>query len=535
MKVLFFINCIDSNLPKKESAAGIFTDDQREKLTQMQLELAPSARENSINERFYLHELFNQPEDMIFITYSRRDRKGKGVMPSTYLPMITSLFEKPFTASFDAESAGLPENRKEARRMLAASLRDFRTAEDPAMVRQLYASFAADPSEAGFLKLVTEAGFFVRPPKFLSKESLERLYPGNVDTNITRLEKQAGCAYSAFLRYGLGLKELDLFEMNASDVGSIDHELIEAVIRELVQRGTDPAEADEALCGQLLKEALASVHEKYADHMSDSDRSSYYIERFRKVTEKNIRFTLDQLAGSSFRPVATERKFDGRSQEELTIPVNGDKSLILSGRIDRIDASRGDNGQIVRVIDYKTGNTMLDLNKVVNGLSLQLMVYMMALKGMFREDTTAGGAYYYKIDSPTIDVKPGEIDAEKTKKEIMEKMRLEGLQLDTPAVKAADPGTKPTKVTPQQLDKLYQIVRDSIFRLGEDLLQGRIDPMPARQWGSGGFNTCDWCDYAGVCGFDDRLAGSRYKKIRKKTSKEVLEEITESGSDGSDN
>ena len=535
VKVLFFINCIDSNLPKKESAAGIFTDDQREKLTQMHLELAPSARENSINERFYLHELFNQPEDMLFITYSRRDRKGKSVTPSTYVPMITSLFEKPFTDSFDAESAGLPENRKEARRMLAASLRDFRTAEEPARVRQLYASFAADPSEAGFLKLVTEAGFFVRPPKFLSGESLDRLYPGDVDTNITRLEKQAGCAYSAFLRYTLGLKGQDLFELDASDIGSIDHELIEAVIRELVRRGTDPAEADEALCGQLLEEALKSVHEKYADHMNDSDRSSYYIERFKKVTEKNIRFTLDQLAAGSFRPVATEHGFDGRSQEELTIPVNGDKNLILSGRIDRIDASRGDDGQIVRVIDYKTGSTTLDLNKVIHGLSLQLMVYMMALKGLFREDTTAGGAYYYRIHNPTIDAKPGEIDAEKIKKETMNAMRLEGLQLDTAPVAAADPGTKPTKVTPQQLDKLQQIVRDSIFRLGEDLLQGRIDPMPARQWGSGGFNTCDWCDYAGICGFDDRLAGSRYKRISKKNTKQVLEEITESGSDRADN
>ena len=533
IKALFFINCIESNLPRREFNAGIFTDDQREKLTKLDLELAPSARENSINERFYLYDLFNQPEERLFITYSKRNRKGEAVAPSTYIPMITALFKKIISCSFDAESTFLPESRTEARRLLAASLRELSRDDQPEKARQLYAFFKGEPSEAKFLRLVTDAGFFVRKRKSLQEDSVSRLYPGNVDTSITRLEKQAQCAYSAFLRYAMDLKDREPFELNAADIGNIDHALIEAVIQQIAAQGLDPAQVDEDLCRRITDEAEKEITARYEDHIADSDRDRYYIERFRRVTEKSIRIALEQLAASTFRPVSTETGFDGRSQEELIFNVNDRQSLILSGRIDRIDVSRGEGEPIARVIDYKTGSTRLDLNRVVHGLSLQLIIYLQALKGLFREGTTPGGAYYFNIQNPTIDAKLGAEDPEKIRSEIMKKMRLNGLQLDLAAVEAADPNTSAEKISPELLDKLQQIVRQEIIRLGRSLIKGEIDVMPFRQ--KGGKEACEWCDYAGVCGFDDRLAGYRYRRIPKIKNSEVLKEITESGSGGQDN
>ena len=535
VKILFFINCTDDNLPKKEPGAGIFTDEQREKLAGMDLELAPTAKENSINERFYLYELFHQPEDQLYITYSRRNRMGETAVPSSYIPMVKALFKDPVLINFDSEKALLPENRVEAKHLLAASLRDIRQAKDPARVQQLYASFAGDPAERDFLRLVTDGAFFVKPDKRLSPESLKRLYPGNVDTSITRLERQAGCAYSAFLQYALGLKDRESFELNAADIGTIDHALIEAVIRELAGRKLDPEKIDDALCSSLTEDALRYIGEQYQDYMNDSDRDCYYIDRFRKVTEKNIRITLDQLAGSTFRPVATEAGFDGRNQEELIFPVNEEQNLVISGRIDRIDIAKGEDGQIARVIDYKTGDTKLDFNKVAYGLSLQLLVYLEAVKGMFRQGTQPGGAYYFNIKNPTVDAKIGEVDPEEIWNSVMSEMKLNGIQTDDASVEAADPNTKAEKLTPDQMDALRKHVRQEIIKLGRDLVEGRIDVYPARQQGTGSYSACRWCDFAGVCGFDDRLAGYRYRRIPKKKSEEIIKEITESGSDGTDN
>ncbi|MBO4289884.1 MAG: PD-(D/E)XK nuclease family protein, partial [Lachnospiraceae bacterium] len=532
IKVLFFINCTESNLPKKEFTAGILTDDQREKLTKLDMELAPSARENSINERFYLYELFNQPEDMLYVTYSKRDRKGDAVSPSTYIPMITGLYESHPVGSFDSESAALPENRKEARRLLSACLREFLGSKEPDRARQLYASFKSDPSEAAFLKLVTEAGFFIRRKKSLQEPSVKRLYPGNIDTSITRLEKQAGCAYSSFLRYDMGLKDPEPFELDVRDIGNISHALIENVIQRLVKMGIDPDAADDAMCRNLAEDAYGEICAPYADHMADSDRDRYYISRLRRMTEKNIRVTLDQLAGSTFRPVFTEADFDGRDQEELVFPVNESQNIIISGRIDRIDISRGEDGQIARVIDYKTGTAKLDMNKVVKGLSLQLMVYLQAVKGLFRDGTTPGGAYYFKIKNPMIEVKPGEDDPETIRAEVMDAMKLDGLQIDSDAVSAADPNTKSVKASPKQLEIIQDLVRQEIIRLGRSLTQGDIDVVPYRQ---GSSTPCGFCDYAGVCGFDDRLAGYRYRRIPKKRNADVVKEITNSGSKREDN
>ena len=535
VKVLFFINCIDENLPKKEITAGIFTDEQREKLIETNMDLAPTARENSINERFYLYELINQPEDAIYFTYSRRDRQGRSVVPSTYIPMITAMFSQKITDSFDTENMLLPQNKKEAKRLLASGLRDYDKCGHLERTRQIFASFASDPAEREYLKLITDAAFFVKPLKRLSCDSIQRLYPGNVDTSITRLEKQAGCPYSAFLRFGMGLKEREAFELSPADIGSIDHALIEAVIRQLVEQGMEPDQIDDAFCSSLTEDAVREVREQYQDLMNDSDRDRYYIERFRQVTEKNIRITLDQLAQSSFRPVSTEKDFDGRTQEELTFPISRGKDLVISGRIDRVDLSHNADGQIARVIDYKTGNVSLDLNRVTQGLSLQLMVYLMAVKGLYRTGTTAGGAYYFNIKNPTVETKPGEYDPNRIRSEIMKEMRLNGLQIDTDNVAAADPNTKAEKLSFEQMEALQRTVEKRIIQLGKELTEGKIDVLPARQRGSGQYSACTWCEYSGVCGFDEKLTGYGYKTIPKKKSEEVIKEITDLDHDRSNN
>ena len=47
-----------------------------------------------------------------------------------------------------------------------------------------------------------------------------------------------------------------------------------------------------------------------------------------------------------------------------------------AGRIDRVDTCETDDKVYVKIIDYKTGNTSLDLVALYYGLQLQLAVYL---------------------------------------------------------------------------------------------------------------------------------------------------------------
>ena len=525
VRVLFLINCIDSNLPAKASEAGIFTDDQREKLAGSGLELAPTARQNTVNERFYLYELVHLPEDRLYVTWSKKDAKGRTVSPSTYIPLLTGLFADLKPGTFESGQWRLPQSETEAKQLLAVNLRELHRDGSPDRIRQLYASLMGDPGQARYLKTVTEAAFYVKRDRHLQRQTVERLYSDRLLMGVSSLERYAACAYRAFLTDVLKLSKRETFSLTAADIGNIDHKLIELFFRRLIEQGIDPGEVDEEVRHSLTGAAMTEVREGYLDYLDDSARYRYYIDRFTRVADRNIWASIEQLKTGSYRPVAIESVFDGRITEDLAIPVDGDRTLLVNGRIDRIDAAPGENGSILRVIDYKTGSQDFDPAAIWHGLSLQLMVYLMAVKGRFRREDLPGGAYYYHIKNPLIAVKKNMVDPELIRREVLGEMKLTGILVDTAESRAADPETTDKgnlQLTPEQLDALMEHTGEKLKTIGRDILWGRIPVSPCRYRNK---KACEYCDYAGVCGFDTRLAGHRYRLFPKMDSEEIMEAL----------
>ena len=81
----------------------------------------------------------------------------------------------------------------------------------------------------------------------------------------------------------------------------------------------------------------------------------------------------------------------------------------LRGRIDRVDVNcRGEDNQLyVKVIDYKSGATKLDLLKVYYGLQLQLALYLGAAmeleeKRFPKNQVRPAGIFYYNVKDPVL-------------------------------------------------------------------------------------------------------------------------------------
>lgn len=90
---------------------------------------------------------------------------------------------------------------------------------------------------------------------------------------------------------------------------------------------------------------------------------------------KALRNSLNQLkkwnAQSHFSIGGTEYDF------RIQLYADQNDSFTLRGKIDRLDISP--DGTHVAVYDYKTGRPKADLSDIVNGVSLQLMTYLLAL------------------------------------------------------------------------------------------------------------------------------------------------------------
>lgn len=111
----------------------------------------------------------------------------------------------------------------------------------------------------------------------------------------------------------------------------------------------------------------------------------------RRLLEREVRRMVGGLLdretanASDFTPAATEH----------SLPEDGVKvaeGIRLRGRIDRIDLSQ--TGEEAFVVDYKTGRPTRQ-KKLAEAGSLQLILYVLALRGERPEVNTVGGAYLH--------------------------------------------------------------------------------------------------------------------------------------------
>ena len=72
--------------------------------------------------------------------------------------------------------------------------------------------------------------------------------------------------------------------------------------------------------------------------------------------------------------------------------------------------------------------------------------------------------------------------------------------------------------------KLY--VREKVREDGRDILDGKTQAAPYKQ---GNKTACDYCPYHGVCGFDLKVSGYRFRRFPALKPAQVWEQIMEGG------
>ena len=93
---------------------------------------------------------------------------------------------------------------------------------------------------------------------------------------------------------------------------------------------------------------------------------------------------------SQFRPYRLELAFGEEGAEHPVLEIGqGERTIRLRGRIDRIDLAETPEGSRFRVIDYKSG-TVPSSTDVKQGEMLQLPLYAMAVERLLFQDGATG-------------------------------------------------------------------------------------------------------------------------------------------------
>lgn len=554
VKALFFVGVNDGNIPKNNEKGGIISDYEKELLLTKGYELAPGVRETMYTQRLYLYTNLCKPKEKLFISYSGTGSDGKGILPSYLWSVIRKMYPKivPYSVSKEITVDNFV-TYKDSYRYYAELMRKYAgrtlSGEGTDIASALLDIYREIDSE-GLFASINDAAFLEYEAGRLSEEIVRLLYGKILTASISKMEMFAGCAYSFFLKYGMELKENEEYDFDSLDLGTVYHGVLDFFSKDLQKRGIGWDAFSKEEGERMTEAAVASFCENYQQGMlKDDAKSEYTIKKITKIMKRTIDTLQFHITQGSFVPEGTEFPFEREVELE-----NG--SMLVKGKIDRIDICKEGNNIFVKVLDYKSGRHDIDVTQVYYGLEQQLAVYMnealLHEKELHPECNVSPSALlYYTIDNP-IEITGRNSSDEEILKSIRKDLKVSGLLTDDKANferNDKDVGAS-SNVIPIRLNKegnvyssdsrhvakedeitnMISYVNQIMRNIGERIYAGDISISPVK---SEKKDSCKNCSYCHICPFDKEIRGYSERKQNDVNEEEARNVVMGGNCDGS--
>lgn len=355
----------------------------------------------------------------------------------------------------------------------------------------------------------------------LDREISKKLYNKN-RFSVSEIESYARCPYKYFINYGLKAQKNKNLDVDMMEIGNIVHYNMENISKDL--RGIDIENLDDKKLESLVKENFEKAIENSLEKMrADDNKNKFILSNVYTSTQKSTKKVLDQIKKGKFKIDGVEEKY-GKGQKYPEVYV--DDNNYLEGRIDRIDRFE----DFVRIIDYKTGSTEINIKYVFNGIQLQLFVYMLSVKEKKSEKLSPVASFYLPLKDEV-----QKIDDPVTKKTILDiynkKTKMNGLiiKINEEVLKLLDEDFDGKKsdifkisrgkvniFTPEEEEILEKFIKKLISNYICQIKDGNIKLNPLRKDQSN--YECKNCEFKSICKFDYTIDQDKFKDINKDIS-----------------
>lgn len=545
VKAIFILGMNDGVFPSVRKEEGFLGDKDRELLKEKGIELAKGSLESLYEDNFSIYKALTTAEEKIFLSYTSTNNDGGALRPSILVTKIKKIFPK-----LKEKSDMLGEEDEIITKNLTfdeliSNLAKFKDGEKINQIWfEIYNYYNNSPYWKDKLEGAIKALNYTNKPEKISKENIDKLYGKTLNTTVSRLEQYKACPFSYYLKYGLKVQEKDDFKVQMVDTGNFMHDVIDEFFRTVreMQLNIKSLEDEqiEEIISQIIEEKL-SLNKNYI--FTSTDKYKVLTRRLKRVILKSMKYILESLKESDFEVFGTELEFKkGKDYEPITLQLEDGKKVEITGKIDRIDLAKNEDGNYIRIIDYKSSVKNIDLNEVVAGLQIQLLTYLDATCKI--EEMLPAGVLYFSLIDPVIKANKYMTD-EQIEQELKKKFKMNGLILaDVKVVKMLDKkldsgasniipayidkegnlSKKSNAVTKEQFEDLQKYTTKIIKEISEEILSGNINLEPY-------YNTktkktpCEYCDYKIICQFKAGQYGNNYNYIGQKEKQEILDSI----------
>ncbi|GGD99887.1 PD-(D/E)XK nuclease family protein [Paenibacillus nasutitermitis] len=297
--------------------------------------------------------------------------------------------------------------------------------------------------------------------------------------SVSQLEKYASCGLQYYFYYILKLRPKEIVELDrtrwlqASERGSLLHDVFRRYLEDVTDKGTKPAMHDR---GRLI-EIMETVIEENA--LSIPAPSMHVFAKECEEIRRDVEVFYLNEVGKTDQPCFFELELATHDGEPMEIHLSGDIRFQLKGFVDRVDRT---GPHEYRIIDYKTGSTSKykALEYFSGGTQLQHAIYSIAVEqwlheaGVDPEAKVTEAEYYF-----------------------------------------------PTERGRGEYVRRTQNRREELTAIIANLLESRNRGIyvPARD-----SKVCGWCDYQTVCGsHSEWMAGKRDSSLNADILSTLLE------------
>lgn len=510
-KHLIILGAEEGKMPGYTGSAGVLTDQERVALREMGVPLTGGAMEGIQNEFAEIYGVFCGATESIQLYYSADQ-------PS-------------FVFRRMAEMAG----------GTIEVVNDLRFAQADRFEAGAYLAEWNAENIAKHLGVIEEYQDTIQRRDYtlgkVEEENIRKLYGSTLNLSASQIDRQAGCRLSYFLKYGLRAQERKEATVDPAEFGTYVHAVLENTARCIRNMGGFHVVS--------LEETLEIAHrysEEYASErfsQLESERMTYLFRRNIQELDMVVRELWLELKDALFEPAGFEVSF-GSNEGLPPIAIPNERiNAILRGFVDRVDTWQSGGSSYYRVVDYKTGKKDFDYCDVYNGVGLQMLLYMFALRNsgdeMMGENPVPAGVQYFPARAPYLS-SDGKLDEEMAEKERKSMWKRRGLLLlDESVLQAMEPGESPQRMCysikkdgtlsgdladRDQLKLLEGYVFRVLKRMVEDIASGNVEPNPYTRGSS--HSACAYCPYGSIC-HETNVEGRRNYKTM--TAQRFWEEI----------
>ncbi len=520
-KVIFIMGANEGILPYAAKSSGLLGSTDKEAFAKLGIDLGKDTKRLLNDERFVVYRLFSSASERVIISYPLCDAKGGTRFPSYILNQIAGMYsdniKKPASEYdvlfYSPTPAAAYHNYVQG---------NFGSEREKRALREALYNIPDYRFRIESLDAIGKDGVHA-----VSDSSLmSRLMGDRIQVSATSFEDFSECHFRYFCRYGLHIKARDRRDMDFRDLGNLVHSCLENILSGCTTKDEFISMTDEVITAKIKEFAEKYKNENLAGDFGKNARLDSKFEKFTEDTLYLVNHLKEELAASQFMPEKFEFEInEATGGTPFRIKGHEGTEIILKGKIDRVDIyTDPETGEkFIRIIDYKTGVKSFELEKILYGIEIQMLLYLFSVtaSGGYYSDYVPAGVLY--MPSGSIELGRDRTGDDDTEAYLNKFYRMSGVVLkELKVLRAMEEniagiyipaklksgseknGTfeldkvKSRCLTRPQFERLRRHVKELLEKMAADLLDGDVSALPLNY--DSQKDVCRFCDYKEICG-----------------------------------